>query len=168
LIANRDEYLRHSSQNYTLQQKQYNNWLTERLIEVANENHYEFDPEEFNFVAIRDRIRCYYKSYVQTARKRGLHLPANVKPTSKSKKTKASRNGDEEDDDGEEMEADDSAAVDRKADEADGEENVVQNEEEEQVHEGPSDEKQPHEGILQDAQGQKKAEKEDKQDPHDG
>jgi hypothetical protein len=45
------------------------------LLEVAQENHYAFDPEDFNFVAIRDRIRCYYKSYVQTARKRGLNLP---------------------------------------------------------------------------------------------
>jgi hypothetical protein len=75
LIANRDEYLKHSSMNYTAEQKQYNNWLTERLLEVAMEHHYAFDPEDFNFVAIRDRIRCYYKSYVQTARKRGLNLP---------------------------------------------------------------------------------------------
>jgi hypothetical protein len=70
LIANRDEYLKHSSMNYTAEQKQYNNWLTEQLLEVANKYHYVFDPEDFNFVAIRDRIRCYYKSYVQTARKR--------------------------------------------------------------------------------------------------
>jgi hypothetical protein len=76
LITHRDEYLRHSSKNYTLEQKQYNNWLTDQLIEVAEKNHYVFDPEEFNFVSIRDRIRCYYKSYVQTARKRGLPLPA--------------------------------------------------------------------------------------------
>ena len=75
LISNRDEYLKHSSMNYTAEQKQYNNWLTERLLEVAAEHHYAFDPEDFNFVAIRDRIRCYYKSYVQTARKRGLNLP---------------------------------------------------------------------------------------------
>lgn len=75
LIANRDEYLKHSSMNYTAEQKQYNNWLTEQLLHVANEHHYVFDPAEFNFVAIRDRIRCYYKSYVQTARKRGLNLP---------------------------------------------------------------------------------------------
>ena len=81
LIANRDEYLKHSSMNYTAEQKQYNNWLTERLLEVAAEHHYAFDPEEFNFVSIRDRIRCYYKSYVQTARKRGLNLPTNLDGT---------------------------------------------------------------------------------------
>eukprot|EP00980_Cylindrotheca_fusiformis_P013520 scaffold3450_cov114-Cylindrotheca_fusiformis.AAC.25 len=79
LIANRDEYLKHSNMNYTAEQKQYNNWLTERLLEVAEHNHYVFDPEDFNFVAIRDRIRCYYKSYVQTARKRGLKLPEKKK-----------------------------------------------------------------------------------------
>ena len=78
LIANRDDYLEHSSKNYTAEQKQYNNWLTERLLEVADQHSYAFDPEDFNFVAIRDRIRCYYKSYVQTARKRGLELPGNA------------------------------------------------------------------------------------------
>lgn len=83
LIANRDEYLKHSNMNYTAEQKQYNNWLTERLLEVASQHNYMFDPDEFNFVAIRDRIRCYYKSYVQTARKRGLKLPE--KKNSKSK-----------------------------------------------------------------------------------
>jgi len=75
LIANRDEYLKHSNMNYTAEQKQYNNWLTERLLEMAGQHNYMFDPDDFNFVAIRDRIRCYYKSYVQTARKRGLKLP---------------------------------------------------------------------------------------------
>ena len=57
LIANRDEYLRHSALNYTAEQKQYNNWLTERLLELAARHHYIFDTEEFNFVAVRDRIR---------------------------------------------------------------------------------------------------------------
>jgi hypothetical protein len=80
LIANRDEYLRHSAQNYTAEQKQYNNWLTERLLEVAARHHYVFDPEDFSFVAVRDRIRCYYKSYVQTARKRGLPLVTAKRP----------------------------------------------------------------------------------------
>jgi len=84
LIANRDEYLKHSNMNYTAEQKQYNNWLTERLLEVASQHNYMFDPDEFNFVAIRDRIRCYYKSYVQTARKRGLKLPEKKKSKSKT------------------------------------------------------------------------------------
>ena len=84
LIANRDEYLKHSNMNYTAEQKQYNNWLTERLLEVAGQHNYMFDPEDFNFVAIRDRIRCYYKSYVQTARKRGLKLPEKKQVKSKA------------------------------------------------------------------------------------
>jgi hypothetical protein len=86
LIENRDDYLRHSSKNYTAEQKQYNNRLTEELLEVAEQYHYVFDPEEFNFVAIRDRIRCYYKSYVQTARKRGLSVSSAISPSSKRAK----------------------------------------------------------------------------------
>jgi len=72
LIANREEYLRHSAMNYTVQQKQYNNRLTERLLEVAANHNYVFDENDFNFVAVRDRIRCYYKSYVQSSKKRGI------------------------------------------------------------------------------------------------
>jgi hypothetical protein len=72
LIANREEYLRHSAQNYTIQQKQYNNRLTERLLELATEHGYLFDEREFSFVVVRDRIRCYYKSFVQSAKKRGV------------------------------------------------------------------------------------------------
>ncbi len=77
MIENRDDYLKFSSRNYTVEQKQFNNMLTERLISLAEKNGYVFDPDDFNFVAIRDRIRCYYKSYVQTARKRGLMLPSD-------------------------------------------------------------------------------------------
>jgi hypothetical protein len=95
LIENRDEYLRHSSKNYTAEQKQYNNRLTEELLEVAEEYHYVFDPEDFNFVAIRDRIRCYYKSYVQTARKRGLQVSA-ISPSKKQKVKKESKGTDTE------------------------------------------------------------------------
>jgi hypothetical protein len=72
LIANRPEYLRHSALNYTLQQKQYNNRLSDRLLELATEHGYVFDIKEFSFVTVRDRIRCYYKSYVQSAKKRGV------------------------------------------------------------------------------------------------
>lgn len=53
-------------------------------MEVAEQHHYVFDQDDFNFVAIRDRIRCYYKSYVQTARKRGVAIP-NVRPPKKQK-----------------------------------------------------------------------------------
>mmetsp|Transcript_29098 Transcript_29098/g.54683 ORF Transcript_29098/g.54683 Transcript_29098/m.54683 type:complete len:349 (-) Transcript_29098:655-1701(-) len=74
LVANREEYLRHSALNYTVQQKQYNNRLTERLLDLAAEHGYVFDVDEFSFVTVRDRIRCYYKSYVQSSKKRGIVL----------------------------------------------------------------------------------------------
>jgi len=82
LVANREEYLHHSQLNYTIEQKQYNNRLTERLIRLAEESGYEFDKTEFNFVAIRDRIRCYFKSYVQSNKKKGIiigYLAAKTK-----------------------------------------------------------------------------------------
>lgn len=72
LVANREEYLRHSTLNYTVQQKNFNNRLTEQLIEHASKHGYIFDENFFNFVLIRDRIRCYFKSYVQSNKKRGV------------------------------------------------------------------------------------------------
>mmetsp|Transcript_7150 Transcript_7150/g.15878 ORF Transcript_7150/g.15878 Transcript_7150/m.15878 type:complete len:1221 (-) Transcript_7150:140-3802(-) len=74
LIENREEYLRHSAMNYTSQQRQYNNRLTERLLELAAQHGYVFDEEDFDFVTVRDRIRCYYKSYVQSKRKKGIKV----------------------------------------------------------------------------------------------
>lgn len=74
LVANREEYLRHSALNYTVQQKKYNNRLTERLLDLAAENLYVFNEDEFSFVTVRDRIRCFYKSYVQSSKKRGIVL----------------------------------------------------------------------------------------------
>mmetsp|Transcript_12202 Transcript_12202/g.26910 ORF Transcript_12202/g.26910 Transcript_12202/m.26910 type:complete len:342 (-) Transcript_12202:315-1340(-) len=72
LVVNRAEYLRHSALNYTVQQKTYNNRLTDQLLELATRHGYLFDTQEFSFVTVRDRIRCYYKSYVQSAKKRGV------------------------------------------------------------------------------------------------
>jgi len=74
LIHNREEYLRHSALNYTAQQKKFNNNLTERILELADQRGYVFDEEEFDFVTVRDRIRCYYKSYVQSSKKRGTFI----------------------------------------------------------------------------------------------
>jgi hypothetical protein len=88
--------LQFSSRNYTVEQKQFNNNLTERLIELAEKNNYVFDPEDFNFVGIRDRIRCYYKSYVQTARKRGMSIP-NVSASGKKSKIEEETYHDESD-----------------------------------------------------------------------
>ena len=72
LIANRTDYLRYSALNYTAEQKHFNNRLTEGLLELAAKHNYLFDESCFNFVAVRDRIRCYYKSYVQSSKKRGV------------------------------------------------------------------------------------------------
>jgi hypothetical protein len=71
-VSNREEYLRHSALNYTLQQKHYNNQLTSELLALATKYGYMFDEDDFNFVTVRDRIRCYYKSFVQSAKKRGV------------------------------------------------------------------------------------------------
>jgi hypothetical protein len=71
LVKNREEYLLHSAMNYTQEQKEYNNKLTERLLKVAYNNNYIFHGNDFDFVSIRDRIRCYYKSYVQANKKKG-------------------------------------------------------------------------------------------------
>ena len=71
LVANRDDYLRHSARNYTPEQKEYNNRLTQQLLAVAAESGYVFHSGDFDFGSVRDRIRCYYKSYVQANKKKG-------------------------------------------------------------------------------------------------
>lgn len=69
LIDHRAEYLQYSSNlNYTAEQKRYNNVLTQGLLDLAEEDGYLF--EGFCFAAVRDRIRCYYKSYVQAVKKK--------------------------------------------------------------------------------------------------
>ena len=55
-----------------MQQRKYNNCLTLRMIKLAAKCGYCFDNSEFSFVTVRDRIRCYYKSYVQSMKKRGV------------------------------------------------------------------------------------------------
>lgn len=69
LVAHRPQYLQYSSQlNYTSEQKRYNNSLTQGLLDLASESGYRF--EGFTFAMIRDRIRCFYKSYVQAVKKK--------------------------------------------------------------------------------------------------
>jgi hypothetical protein len=72
LVARREDYLRYSALNYTVQQKHFNNNLTERLLEIATQYGYLFDTQDFTFVTVRDRIRCFYKSFVQSQKKRGF------------------------------------------------------------------------------------------------
>ncbi|GAX12094.1 hypothetical protein FisN_15Lh214 [Fistulifera solaris] len=69
LVENRLQYMEYSSQlNYTAEQKRYNNTLTQGLLDLAAVEGYIF--EGFTFSAIRDRIRCYYKSCVQANKKK--------------------------------------------------------------------------------------------------
>ena len=70
LISHRREYLSFSSRNYSPAQKKFNNNLTASIIKTAEESGYKFSPQHFDFSAIRDRIRCFYKSYVQGEKKR--------------------------------------------------------------------------------------------------
>ena len=42
------------------------------MIKLAAEHGYMFDESEFSFFTFLDRIRCYYKSYVQSMKKRGV------------------------------------------------------------------------------------------------
>lgn len=69
LVDHRAEYLQFSSSlNYTKAQKIYNNKLTQGLLDLAASCGYTF--EGFSFAAVRDRIRCFYKSYVQATKKK--------------------------------------------------------------------------------------------------
>jgi hypothetical protein len=69
LINHRKQYLECSNaMNYTKAQKNYNNELTQGLLQLAANEGYVF--EEFTFAAVRDRIRCFYKSFVQATKKK--------------------------------------------------------------------------------------------------
>lgn len=70
LITNREEYLSFSARNYTIEQRDYNNRLTSRLLEHAEANGYSNLFASCAFSAVRDRIRSYYKSYVQSFKRR--------------------------------------------------------------------------------------------------
>jgi len=70
LIDNREEYLSYSARNYTIEQRDYNNRLTSRLLEHAENSGYPTLFENCAFSAVRDRIRSYYKSYVQSFKRR--------------------------------------------------------------------------------------------------
>mmetsp|Transcript_21873 Transcript_21873/g.52044 ORF Transcript_21873/g.52044 Transcript_21873/m.52044 type:complete len:235 (-) Transcript_21873:4423-5127(-) len=68
LLQNQEEYFEYSSRNYTAEQRKYNNALTRGLLDLASSEGYVF--EEFTFSMVRDRIRCYYKSHSQSAKKK--------------------------------------------------------------------------------------------------
>jgi len=68
LLKNQEEYFEYSSRNYTAEQRKYNNALTRGLLDLASREGYVF--QEFTFSMVRDRIRCYYKSHSQSAKKK--------------------------------------------------------------------------------------------------
>jgi hypothetical protein len=68
LLQNQDEYFEFSSRNYTAEQRKFNNALTRGLLALAADEGYAF--EDFTFSMVRDRIRCYYKSHSQSAKKK--------------------------------------------------------------------------------------------------
>jgi len=70
LITNREEYLSFSARNYTIEQRDYNNRLTTKLLEHATVSGYPDLFQHCAFSAVRDRIRSYYKSYVQSFKRR--------------------------------------------------------------------------------------------------
>lgn len=68
LLSKQCEYFEYSSKNYTAEQRKYNNGLTRGLLDLAADEGYVF--QDFTFSMIRDRIRCYYKSHSQLAKKK--------------------------------------------------------------------------------------------------
>ena len=68
LLQKKRAYFEFSSRNYTPEQRRFNNTLTRELLDLASNQGYAF--ESFTFAMVRDRIRCYYKSYSQSMRKK--------------------------------------------------------------------------------------------------
>lgn len=68
LIKNRNEFLSYSStKNYTTEQRDYNNQLTSRFISHAKDTgYYDVLLADMAFTEIRNKVRSYYKSYIQS------------------------------------------------------------------------------------------------------
>ncbi|CAJ1946517.1 unnamed protein product [Cylindrotheca closterium] len=68
LLQKKRAYFEFSSRNYTPEQRRFNNTLTRELLDLASSQGFAF--ESFTFAMVRDRIRCYYKSYSQSMKKK--------------------------------------------------------------------------------------------------
>jgi hypothetical protein len=82
---------KHMAENYRLSmemcqsvdQQSFNNRLVQEVMAEAESRSWTFDPQSFGDLKIlRDRIRCYYKTHIQNAKKRLKTMLRN--PTKRS------------------------------------------------------------------------------------